>query len=305
MLDLFDLHCDTLYECYKNGYNLTNENLAVSIRNLQDFGQHCQVFAIWLNDNLKNPYELYLEILNDSIFNFQLNSKYIALCKHKSEVQNTLKQNKSVAFLSVEGGTLIESEPARVEWINNDGVKIITLTWNKSNRLAGGANSHGNLTKLGKDVIKRMNHLNMAVDLSHLNMKSFYSCIDIADNCLATHSNCSSVFNHKRNLTDEQLKMIKDKNGIVGICFYPEFLGRGNVFEKIYSNVSHMLDLRLENCLSLGSDFDGANMSPLLKNPTDLVSLYEFLWDKGIDSLTLENLFYNNAYKFYDKLLTN
>lgn len=305
MFDLFDLHCDTLYECYKNGYNLRNDKLAVSIQNLQNFEKHCQIFAIWINDNLKNPYALYMQILNDAIYNFQSNAKDIVMCKTKSEVKDTLEQNKSVAFLSVEGGALIENEPARVEQINSDGVKIITLTWNKGNGLAGGAKSYGKLTKLGNDVIRRMNRLNMAVDLSHLNSKSFYSCITHADNVLATHSDCSAVNKHKRNLTDEQLKLIKAKNGIVGICFYPEFLGDGDVYDKVYSNVSHMLDLGLENCLSIGSDFDGATMSPKLKNPADIEKLHEFLCDKGIDSLTLKKLFFNNAYKFYDKLLTN
>lgn len=305
MLDLFDLHCDTLYECYKHGYNLKNKELAVSIQNLQNFEKRCQIFAIWINDKAKNPYKLYLNILNDALFNFQSNVNDIVLCITKSEVENIFNQNKIAAFLSVEGGALIENEPARVESIYNDGARIITLTWNKGNKIAGGAHSRKKLTKLGEDIIKRMNNLNMAVDLSHLNNKSFYACIDKADNVLATHSNCNAVFSHKRNLSDEQLKLIKEKNGVVGICFYPEFLGGGNIFEKIYANVSHMLDLGLENCISIGSDFDGAKMYPMLKNPADLTSLYEFLWDKGVDSLTLSKLFFNNAYEFYDKLLTN
>ena len=97
--------------------------------------------------------------------------------------------------------------------------------------------------------------------------------------------------------TDEQLKLIADKGGIIGLCFFPGFLG-GDTFQKIYENIYHMLELGLENHIAIGSDFDGADMDSRLENIGDIPSLYFRLSEKGISDRVLNKIFYENAAKY-------
>ncbi|MCQ2440970.1 MAG: dipeptidase, partial [Clostridia bacterium] len=189
-----------------------------------------------------------------------------------------------------------------IDELKIDGITALTLTWNGENFLGGGAFSDAPLTDLGVSVIKRLNKNKMACDLSHINRKGFYKAIEIADYPFASHSCCNSVFLHKRNLYDEQLKLIAEKNGVIGICFYPAFLGGENVFQKIYENIYNMLSLDLENNISIGSDFDGADMSGELKDVSYVPKLYKYLSQRGINKNILSKIFYKNADNFFTNL---
>ena len=104
-----------------------------------------------------------------------------------------------------------------------------------------------------------------------------------------------------RNLTDEQLRLIGEKNGLIGLCFYPKFLG-GDVFEKIYENICRLQGLGLENNIAIGSDFDGADMLPELSDISKVPDLYTYLENRGISAETLKKIFYENAQNYFDKL---
>ena len=146
-----------------------------------------------------------------------------------------------------------------------------------------------------------MNTLKIGCDLSHINEKSFYSAIEIADFPLATHSNCRTLLDHPRNLTDEQIKLIAEKGGIIGLCYYPAFLG-GKPFDALYKNICHLLEMGLENNIALGSDFDGALMDETLSSPLDIPCFYEFLSRNGLENKLLDKIFFQNANNYIAKL---
>ncbi len=280
-MDYFDLHCDTPYECFFKSQGFYKNSLAVSGRAGRRFERWKQVFAVWIKDDAENPFGLYRNIMSD--FKSKLDGK---------------PENLTPLF-SVEGGAVIEDDSDRVYELKKDGVKFLTLTWNGENRIAGGSMTDAGLTEFGKEVIEKLNRAGMACDLSHLNDKSFYAAAELAERPLATHSNCRAVCGAPRNLTDGQLKLIAGRGGIVGLCFYPLFLG-GDVYEKLYENICHMLDLGLENSISIGSDFDGADMDPRLCGIYDVPKLYRFLRRKGLDAPLLEKIFYQNAENFLE-----
>lgn len=146
-----------------------------------------------------------------------------------------------------------------------------------------------------------MNRLKICADLSHLNEKSFYGAIELSDFPLATHSNCKSVYDNPRNLTDNQIKLIAQKGGIIGLCLYPAFLG-DHPFSGIWRNISHLLDMGLENHISIGSDFDGAEMHEDLNSLDKIPSLYDFLGQKGLKKPLIDKIFFENAYNYIAKL---
>ena len=280
-MNYFDLHCDTPYECYFKNQDFFENNLAVSGEKGAVFENWKQVFAVWISDDQAEPYKLYNAIL-----------KYF-----KEKLKS--KPDNLTPYFSVEGGAVIEDDTDRLYILKEDGICALTLTWNGENRIAGGSKSDKGLTDFGKRVIRDLNSLNMLCDLSHLNEKSFYSVIELADYPIATHSNCREVCNCPRNLSDNQLKLIAEKGGIVGLCFYPEFLG-GDVYEKLYANIFHFLELGMENNIAIGSDFDGADMSGSLCDISKIPFLYAKLNEKGIDKSVLDKIFYKNAENYLE-----
>ncbi len=279
----FDLHCDTPFECYTKNQQLYVNQLSISGEQGSIFQEWTQVFAIWIKDDCENPFLLYKKILGD----FKL--------KLKAAPKN-LKP-----LFAVEGGAVLEKDADRLYILKNDGIRLLTPTWNGENCIAGGVDSNKGLTDFGKTVIKKINQLKIGCDLSHIGEKSFFDIIDYADFPLATHSNCKKICNHKRNLTDTQIRLICDRGGIIGLCFYPTFLG-GDVFQKIYENIFHLADMGFEDNISIGSDFDGAEMDKKLDKLSKIPDLYAFLKAKGLKDSLLYKIFYENANNYIAKL---
>ena len=91
------------------------------------------------------------------------------------------------------------------------------------------------------------------------------------------------------------------RGGIFGLCLYPVFLGEDDVFENVYKNIFHILDMGYEDSLSIGSDFDGADMSKKLYDISSVPKLYEYLKLRKINENILNKIFFDNAYNFFYK----
>ncbi len=177
--------------------------------------------------------------------------------------------------------------------------KALTLTWNGENQIAGGTDTDACLKPFGKAVINELNRFNIATDLSHLNKQSFYDAIELCNRPIVTHAGLDYVYKHKRNIDDTQLKLLIQKGGVFGLCFYPAFLGQGNIYQNIYKNVYHILELGYEDYLCIGSDFDGADMADKLYDISFIPTLYNYLNGKGINKNTLNKIFFENAFNFF------
>jgi len=275
-LNFFDLHCDTAYRCFTEKKELNDNDLSVKF-NTRFFEKHYQTFAFFIPENIACPFEFY------------------KLMKRDFEQKLCMLSNRSFTpVFSVENGNLIEKDLDRIYLLKEDKIRIITLTWNGENQIAGGVGTEIGLKSFGKEVIRKLNDNNIYCDLSHLNKKSFYEALDIAKFPIVTHSCISDVFPHRRNISLDMAKSVAKRNGVIGLCLYPEFLGEDNFLENFYKNVYYCLDFGLEDNISIGSDFDGCEI------PFDigfLPELYTFLEFKGIDKKILSKLFFDNAYK--------
>ena len=289
-MDFFDLHSDSPFESYKRNQSFTDGDLAVTLQKASVFDNWRQLCAIWVPDEHKDPKGRYRAVLNH--FKGQ-----VKIATTAAELQD-----KTAILLSLEGGAPIE-EIEDVDRLFSDGIRVITLTWNGKNKIAGGANTAGEFTPFGKQVVRRMNELHMAVDMSHLCDRSFSAVLEEAKYPLATHSCCRSICHVRRNMTDEQILALARKGGIIGLCLYPVFLGDGNVFEAFYSQLCHLLFMGLEDYIAIGTDFDGAKMDKTLDSVDKMAVLYNYLRDKGLDDILLHKLFYKNAQDFFCALL--
>ncbi len=284
MVDYFDLHCDTPYECYNKNIAFDNVSLAVNGKNNNLFGIHKQCFAVWIRDDADRPFELYKSILN----NFK--SKF------------ALSDSSIFPIYTVEGGAVIQDDVERLFELKNDGIKMLGLTWNGKNSIASGVYEEGSLTDFGKNTIRRMNELSIICDLAHLNNESFFAALEEAERAVVSHTCCDKVFAHPRNLSDDAIRAVCQRNGLIGICLYPIFLGGNDPYEDFYRHVFHMLDLGYEKNICIGSDFDGAEMHGTLSGINDIKKLFGYIVDRGVPYSIAENVFFKNANNFFSNL---
>ncbi len=134
----------------------------------------------------------------------------------------------------------------------------VTLTWNYDNCLAGGAYGTGGLTEFGRKAVKILEENNIIVDTAHLNKKSFLDICDITTKPLfCSHTSSKAIYNIPRGLDCEQLKLINDSKGFVGLCLYSTLLADKQI--EISDIVLHY-DSLFRNCnfkyIGLGTDFN-------------------------------------------------
>ncbi len=180
------------------------------------------------------------------------------------------------------------------------------LTWNNTNCLAGGAHESGKLTSFGKQVVKGLENSGTKVDCAHLNEESFMDLSKITSNSiLCSHTACYGVNQHPRNLKDYQIKMLVDSGGLFGLCLVSDFLN-GEKHCKVSDIIAHIDYFACKfgiNNLAIGTDFNGTNHLPQkIKSYSQLINeLSSSLMKLGYTEKSLNKIFYENAYNFFQK----
>jgi len=229
---------------------------------------HLQVFATFVEPEFmrKDAAAKTLKMI-DKLYQAIEKTDKIKLILNGKDIDEAKDKNILGALLSIEGGEAIEGDLSLLRVFYILGVRAMTLTWSLRNDLGDGILGSDNygLTAFGKDVIKEMNRLGIIVDVSHLNERGFWDVIDICEKPLiASHSDCRALCNHPRNLSDEQIKAIADKGGVIGINFCPDFLrddGNASV-EDVLDHIEHIVSLVGVEHVGFGSDFDGIEKTP-------------------------------------------
>ncbi len=286
---VFDSHCDTLTRLVCDNMDFSSDDLHVNSNNINP---GAQVFACFINPDFSHPLSTCLEMID------RLKAEKTPLATGYASMKEAVKSGKTAAFLSVEGVGGIGSDLFLVRTLYELGVRFMSLTWNGDNCLGGGADGNRGLTGSGAAFIREMNHVGMVLDVSHLSQESFYDAADVCNKpFIASHSNSYAVCPHRRNLTDEQFKIIKKRHGMVGINFYPPFLSESENagVKDVILHIEHFLSLGGEDCIGLGSDFDGIDFTP--ENLTDAGKygvLYEGLLKLNYPESLADKIFYKN-----------
>ena len=193
---------------------------------------------------------------------YEIDNDVDIIIKNRDDLDKAINNKETKVILSIENGSAISGNLENVDYFYNQGVRIMSVTWNDDNELGCGCKSKidSGLTKLGFEYIKKLNDLDVIVDVSHLSEKSFWDVINISSKpVVATHSNAFGICNNPRNLKDEQIKAIATTGGIIGVCYYTDFLNsnrKANV-KDIVKHIKYIRDLVGIDYIGLGSDFDG------------------------------------------------
>ena len=177
------------------------------------------------------------------------------------EAEDAKAAGKLYAFLGVEGMAAIGKDLRGIDWYYDAGVRTAMLTWNEENALATGAGGEADigLTGLGRQAVGRMQEKRMLVDVSHLNDGGFWEVMKLTQApVIASHSNCRALCDVRRNLTDEQLRALRDVNGVVGLNAYHGFIHTDpgeQTAKMLAQHAAHMADVMGVEHVGCGFDF--------------------------------------------------
>lgn len=164
--------------------------------------------------------------------------------------------------------TPLGDDPGRVELFSRFGVRIIQLTYNRRNLLGDGCLEPANaaLSRLGQQVVERMNGLGVLVDLSHCGHRTTLDGIAASKRPVAiTHAGCAAVADLPRNKTDEELRRLADKGGVMGIYFMPFLRTKGQpTSADLIQHIEHAVNVAGEDHVGLGTDggISGIELTP-------------------------------------------
>ena len=148
----------------------------------------------------------------------------------------------------------------------------------------------------GRDFARRMEDCGIYPDVSHISDPGFWDLVRLARGpVVATHSNSRALCPHRRNLTDDMFRAIRDSGGVVGLNLYRPFVGPAGTMEELVAHVEHFLELGGEKALCLGGDLDGCEeLAAEMEGIQDVPRLWQALADRGYPRQLLEDLFWNN-----------
>ncbi|MCI8970967.1 MAG: membrane dipeptidase [Oscillibacter sp.] len=185
---------------------------------------------------------------------------WLAIVRTAREAEAARAQGKLYAFLAIEGMEALE-HPEELDRLSSLGLRLGMLTWNEENRFAAGASQDPakGLTDPGRRVLRRMEDLGMLLDVSHLNSGGFWEVLRLARGpVIASHSNCRALCDIPRNLTDEQLRAIRDSGGAVGVNAYNNFVHEDperQTAETLALHAAHMAEVMGVEHVACGFDF--------------------------------------------------
>ncbi|MEH7239448.1 dipeptidase [Bacillus sp. JJ1562] len=263
-MKIFDAHSDVLYKMWMDPTIdfADSPKLHITYNQLKASGSKVQCFAIYIPVGIRpeSRFEAALEMIE--IFYKKVIAPFplLKLVRTRKDIL-ALKENEIGVFLTLEGCDAIDQSIVKLQTLIRLGVSSVGLTWNYANFVADGVEEPrgGGLTSFGKEVVKEHNEALIWTDVSHLSIKGYWDVMEIADYPIASHSNAIAICNHRRNLQDDQIRALFQKNGMIGITFVPQFLSNNGSAstDDVLKHLDYICSLGGENHVGFGSDFDG------------------------------------------------
>lgn len=310
---LIDLHCDTLTDWkYTNTGNkdtLDDPKRVLSLSSIPKDVNWAQFYAVFIPDEIRGQDAIdYFEFNRDNFYRQmeKFNNRVIP-CRTVDDMKSSWSAGKTAAFLTVENGSALVGDLSRAKILADEGVRAITLVWNGENELGSGHNTDHGLSDIGKAMVPELEKEGIILDISHLNDSGFADFLKVAKKpFVATHSNARAICSHRRNLTDDMIREMVNRDCLIGLNYFIKFIedeGKVKSLDDLYLHVEHFFKLGAEKNLALGSDFDGAVLPECLNTPSRAAGLYEYFLSKGLTQEQADGIMYKNAQTFFEKHL--
>ncbi len=319
-MSYIDMHCDALMAAmirHGAGASLYDRPEGmVDFKRLKKGGALAQFFAVFIVPEYgykdwygieKITVEEYVKgcihIFKESI---KAHPDLAAQALTADDILENEKKGLLSAVLTLEDCCILNGDPANIDKLYDEGIRVMGLTWNGKNCI-GSPNSKDpkimkeGLTPFGKEAVCAMQEKGIIVDVSHLSDGGFYDVADLAKKpFVATHSNCRALCPHQRNMADDMLRILAEHGGVSGINFGPEFLNEdvtdpNSTIEHMIAMMKHMKKIGGIDMVAIGTDFDGIGGKREVADASEMPKLMDAMEKAGftereIRKITRENV---------------
>ncbi|MEM6525447.1 MAG: dipeptidase [Bacteroidota bacterium] len=237
-----DTHADTPLRMIEPGFDMAERHdpedtgSKVDYPRMKEGGLDAIFFAAFVAQDIRDDdgntraKALCLQMIDSIRTSTERNSDMVGLALNPDDAYEIEKAGKRAIYIGIENGYPIGNDISNVEEYFNKGVRYITLVHSSNNDLADSATDpngteHGGISEFGEEVVKEMNRLGIMVDVSHGNDSVFYDAITMSQApIIASHSNARAVTDHRRNMTDEMLKLMAENGGVVQLTMLANYL---------------------------------------------------------------------------------
>jgi membrane dipeptidase len=291
---VLDTHDDTTQRFFTSDFDLGKSNPTghVDIPRMREGGMNAIFFSIWIDGRITGPPAIQkaLDQIDAVRENVKKYSNDMVLARTAEDVRRAHQQGKIAALMGVEGGHMIGNDIRMVRIFADLGVRYMTLTHFYNDEWADSSTdkpAHNGLTDFGKEIVREMNRQGMLIDISHVSDKTFYDALEISKAPLiASHSSCRALCDHARDMSDDMIKALAAKGGVIQINYEKSFIDQAykDAYEKEAGGVvAHLSDLTKscnndEACIA-------RTMAALQKKLTDEGKLPHVSWERIIDHI--------------------
>ncbi len=280
-----DTHCDTPMFFPQNvDFGQRDQRILVDLHKMTEGHQDATIMVAYLPQPTDQP-----TAFADSIFDkiediVAKHSSHLAIAHTPDELWANKRQGKKSIMLGIENGHALDGKIENLRHFKERGIVYMTLCHNGDNDIcdsARGEHTHNGVSAFGREVIHEMNRLGIMVDLSHAAEKSFYDALELsATPIVCSHSSCRALCDHPRNLTDDQMRALAQRGGVMQVTLYHGFLVKDGeaTIEDAMRHLDHAISIMGIDHVGLGTDFDGdggirgmANSSELLNYTRELL----------------------------------
>lgn len=319
---IVDMHCDTISAIWESrraggAQQLAQNELQVDIRKLKKSGYLLQNFAMFVDlGKDMDPFAYVMELIDVFYGETRKSENDIGVVKTYGDILDYERQGKLSALLTIEEGGCCKGSLENLETLYARGARMMTLTWNYPNELGFPNGTSGDetaetargLTPKGLDFLERMEALGIIVDVSHLSDAGFWDVVRHTQKpFVASHSNARAICSHRRNLTDEMIKAVAERGGVIGLNYYGRFLDERQPeyasVSKIAEHARYLMNIGGKECPGLGSDFDGMDCELEMQDCSQLQKLVDELERQRFTGEEIENILSRNVLRVYKEIL--
>ena len=302
-----DSHCDTPMFADKGiNFNTRDPQILVDLHKMTEGHLDASIMVAYLpqgerdNETYKGVTAKaeqlldYIQGLADS------NPKYIGIAHTPEDLYRLKSEGKKALMMGIENGYAIGRDLSLVGKFRQRGVVYMTLCHNGDNDIcdsARGNQEHGGLSPFGREVVQEMNRVGMMVDLSHAAETSFWDALELSKvPIVCSHSSCRTLCDHPRNLTDEQMKALASRGGVMQVTLYEGFLRRDGqaTIKDAVRHINHAVSVMGIEHVGIGTDFDGDGGVPGVASASELLNLTRLLRQVGYNEQQLRLLWGEN-----------
>lgn len=262
--------------------------------------QQDETFSSKVDFDVNGPTE-YADLIFDKIETIvEQNKQYLAIARTPADLYANKQQGRKSIMLGIENGLALDGHLDRLQHFAQRGIVYMTLCHNGDNDIcdsARGNHTHNGISSFGQQVVREMNRLGILVDLSHAGEKSFYDALELSSQpIVCSHSSCRALCDHPRNLTDEQMRALAAKGGVMQITMYNGFLvkdGEATVLDAL-RHLAHAIEVMGIDHVGIGTDFDGDGGVRGMANSSELLNFTRLLLARGYSEQDIEKIWGGN-----------